>query len=104
MNTGSYNVKLDCGTQSLTGITANCTLSGTAWSETIGDIVFDRRVQYLTGGTLSGVVWTWIGEQSLSGIMLPLRRTELTDTDYTSVANHETQIDILFPHLYTTSG
>ena len=38
------HVSLDCGAQSLANLTAPCVLSGTGWSENIGDIIFDRRV------------------------------------------------------------
>lgn len=34
-STGVYQVSLDCGAQSLSTLTANCTLSGTGWSELI---------------------------------------------------------------------
>ena len=37
-STGTYQVSLNCGAQSLSTLTANCTLSGTGWSELIGDI------------------------------------------------------------------
>lgn len=35
MSTGSYSVAIDCGSQSLSSLTASCTLSGTAYSENI---------------------------------------------------------------------
>ncbi len=61
-DTGSYRVDFDCGAQSLANITIPCTLSGTAWSETIGDVSFDKKVLYYpTSGTLSGSILTHIG-------------------------------------------
>lgn len=64
---------LDCGVQSLDALDLPCTLSGVAFSETIGDIFFDRNVVFLPElGTLSGSVSTYIGEYSFSGIALPL--------------------------------
>ena len=73
LNTGTYVTRLDCWGQYLSGLTTNCTLSGSAWSETIGDIIFDRRSEYLpTSGTLSGKISTNIGDISLDTIMLPL--------------------------------
>ena len=72
-STGSYSVMLDCGVQSLDALNLPCTLSGVAFSETIGDIFFDRNVVFLPElGTLSGRVSTYIGEYSFSGIALPL--------------------------------
>ena len=38
---------LDCGVQSLDALNLPCTLSGVAFSETIGDIFFDRNVVFL---------------------------------------------------------
>ena len=43
--TGSYQVSLDCGGQSLNGLTTNCHLSGTGWSENVGDVGFSA-IQY----------------------------------------------------------
>ena len=37
---GSNQVSLDCGIQSITNLTANCTLTGTGWNENVGDIYF----------------------------------------------------------------
>lgn len=105
MNTGSYSTKLDCGAQYLSGLTSNCTLSGYAWSETIGDIVFDRRVQYIpTTGTLSGKISTYIGDISLDGVMLPLLPATLSGSTYTSMADHHTYIEVKNPQLYESSG
>lgn len=37
---GSNQVSLDCGIQSIANLTANCTLTGLGWSENVGDIDF----------------------------------------------------------------
>lgn len=34
-STGTYQVSLDCGAQYLTGLTLDCVLSGTGWSENV---------------------------------------------------------------------
>lgn len=34
-STGTYQVSLNCGAQYLTGLTTNCTLTGTGWSENV---------------------------------------------------------------------
>lgn len=58
---GTDRVKLDCGGQSLSALSAPCTLSGVAYSEIIGDVTFDRRVIFdpLTGN-LSGSATTYV--------------------------------------------
>ncbi len=104
-NTGTYMTRLDCGGQSLGSLSSNCTLSGYAWSETIGDIVFDRRLEYLrTTGTLSGKVMTNLGDVNLDGIMLPLLPASLSGSSYTGVADHRTPLEIANPSRYESNG
>lgn len=105
MNTGIYSTKIDCGAQPLNNLSSACTLSGSAWSETIGDITFDRRVQYIpTTGTLSGNVSTYIGDVSLSGVNLPLLRASLSGSSYTGMADHAKSLNIANPERYESSG
>lgn len=105
MGTGTYNTKLDCGAQSLSSLVSNCTLSGTAWSETIGDVIFDRRVQYNPAiGTLSGKVATYIGDISLNGVDLPLLRATFSGSSYTGMADHQTHLSIAHPEIYESTG
>ena len=42
--TGGNSVILDCGAQLINNLSSNCTLSGTGWSENIGDIIFDSVI------------------------------------------------------------
>ena len=85
-----YRVDIDCGVQSLASLTLPCFLSGTGWSETIGDIIFDKKVFYYPSTTtLSGTISTYMGVVSFSGIFLPLGPTVFTEGD-TSSANHMT--------------
>jgi hypothetical protein len=37
-STGTYQISLDCGAQSLSTLSTDCTLSGTGWSELVGDV------------------------------------------------------------------
>lgn len=105
MSTGSYTTRLDCGIQYLSWLTSNCILSGSAWSETIGDIVFDRRVEYMRDtGTLSGKISTLIGDVSLDGVILPLLPTTLSGSSYTGMADHQTHFEIGHPEIYESSG
>lgn len=89
-----YRVDLDCGTQLLSTLTLPCVLSGTGWSETIGDVVFDKKVFfYPTSGTLSGSIFTNIGTVSFSGVYLPLLRASFMEGT-TSQANHLTSLTL----------
>ena len=64
----------------LSDLSTSCTLSGTAWNENIGDIVFDRRVKFDPMTTLlSGTASTFIGEYSFSGVRLPLLPAEFIE-------------------------
>lgn len=88
----------------MSSLTNNCTLSGYAWSETTGDITFDRRVEYLrTTGTLSGKALTNLGDMSLDGILLPLLPTSLSGSTYTGVANHQTALEVANPSTYEST-
>lgn len=80
-DTGSYSVGLDCGLQLLSSLTTPCTLSGTAWGEMIGDVTFENgKVKYdpMTA-LLSGTMSTYVGDYSLSGIILPLLPAEFAE-------------------------
>ena len=85
-----YRVQLDCGIQLLDSLTLPCVLSGTGWSETIGDITFDKKLFYYpTDTTLSGTILTHIGVVAFSGIFLPIGPTFFLEGN-TSLANHTT--------------
>jgi hypothetical protein len=79
-STGSYSVSLDCGGQPLGTLTAPCILDGTAYSEMVGDVVFDRYVKYdPTTGLLSGTASTYVWVYDFSSIVLPLLPTEFVE-------------------------
>ena len=105
-NTGSYVTNLDCWSQYLSWLTSNCTLSGYAWSETIGDIVFDRRVEYLpANGTLSGKISTNMGDISLDTVILPLLPMNLAwVANFSPVANSGLSITLLNYLQFASSG
>lgn len=94
-NTWSYQVNFDCGTQSLSLLTTPCTLSGTAWGEMVGDVIFqDRKVSFdPKTALLSGTMSTYVGDYSLSGIILPLIPAGFTEWKTVS-ANHEATLTI----------
>lgn len=57
----------------------NCHLTGTGWSEMVGEIDFST-VEYVPNlGELSGAVSTYAGDISLSGIHLALYPAELNE-------------------------
>ena len=81
-STGTYQVALDCGAQPLSTLSSDCTLTGTGWSENVGDIYFSSGTTVTydhNTGLLSGSVITFVGGLSLSGIALPLRPIELKE-------------------------
>lgn len=100
-------VHMDCGSQSLSSLTSACTLSGTALSEMVGDIVFDgvqQKIQYLPdSGTLSGSITSYIGDFSLSGVRLPLRPVVFTDMSGTGIVSHTTHFTINDPDFYRST-
>ena len=57
---GSNQVSLDCGIQSIASLTANCTLTGTGWNENVGDIYFAGVVYNPGTGRLSGSAITFV--------------------------------------------
>lgn len=79
-DTGSYRVDFNCS-QSLSSLTTPCTLSGTAWGEMIGDVIFeDGKIQFDPyTALLSGTMSTYVGDYSLSGIILPLLSAEFSE-------------------------
>lgn len=94
-STGSYQVLLNCGVQSLGSLTSNCTLTGTGWSENVGDIYFSSgtTVTYdRTTGLLSGSVITFAGDLSLTGIILPIKPVELNETSM--IAHHNATLTV----------
>ncbi len=104
-DTGSYQVNLDCGAQYLTWLTTTCTLSGSAWGEMIGDIIFESGKVKFDPKTalLSGTMSTYIGDYSLSGIILPLIRAEFREGKTIST-NHETTLTISGSSRYASSA
>jgi hypothetical protein len=83
---GSSQVSLDCGGQPLSNLISDCTLTGTGWSENVGDIDFAGIVYHPTTGLLSGSAITFAWDISLTGIALPLIPVELDQTSL--VAHH----------------
>lgn len=101
-------VNLDCGIQSLSSLSTPCTLSGSAQSETIGDVIFDgntQKIQYLpSSGTLSWSISTNIGNFTLSGVFLPLLHAEFTDMSNSGVVDKAKSLSIKNPGMYMSSG
>lgn len=96
-STGSYQVGLNCGSQYLSGLTANCTLTGTGWSDTIGEIGFSG-VQFIPRSrTLSGSITSFVGNFDVSGIALPLGKAEFRWYDLMHdnlIANHGQELTL----------
>ncbi len=94
-STGSYQVSLNCGAQYLSGLTSNCTLTGTGWSENVGDIYFSSGTTITYDritGYLSGSVITFAGDLSLDGIILPLKPITLNEASM--IANHNATLTV----------
>lgn len=53
MSTGSFQVKLDCGAQSIGSLTTQCQFTGSGWAENIGEISFANIRYNPISGTLS---------------------------------------------------
>lgn len=103
-STGSYSVSLDCGIQSIDSLIAPCTLSGVAYGEMVGDVRFDRRVNFdPETGYLSGTASTYIGEYSFSGIILPLLPVSFLEGN-TVTADHMKQLSFSGGYRYHGPG
>ncbi len=100
-NSGSdYQVTLNCGTQDLTWLTTACHLTGTWWSEIVGDVDFSH-VDYIPSlGELSGSVVTFAGDISLSGIYLPLRKSEFNEDISSLVASPNISLSVSWATKY----
>ena len=99
-STGSYQVELDCGIQSLNSLSTPCILSGTGYGELIGDVMFDGYVLYHPDtGLLSGTASTWVWVYDFSGVSLPLRPAAFT-TGNSILANHQASLSVSGTILY----
>ncbi len=101
-STGSYQVWLDCGGQYLSGLTMNCTLTGTGWSENVWDIYFNSGTTVIYNpntGYLSGSAISFVWEIDLSGIILPLRPVAINEST-TLIANHNVTLSVSGAWLY----
>jgi len=95
MSSGIYEVWLDCGSSpDFSALPNICHLTGSGWSETIGELGFSGVEYISTTGILSWTLVTHVGNKSLSGIYLPLKPAHLsTDLDY-SMVNHNLTLSI----------
>lgn len=97
-STGWYQVWLDCGAQSNTSLSSNCTLTSTGWSENIGEIGF-AGIQYNPNtGLLEGSVTSNMWAIDLSGIALPLRPVIINESSI--IANKNTIILVSWAQMY----
>ncbi|MBX9809184.1 hypothetical protein K2X92_02220 [Candidatus Gracilibacteria bacterium] len=85
--TGADKVILDCGIQSISTLTTNCQLSGTGWSENIGDIVFDGVEYNPNTGLLEGTGSSNIGDIFFDNIALPLRPVIINESNLKAIHN-----------------
>ncbi len=53
MQTGSFQVSLDCGITPLSSLTTPCRLTGSGWAETIGELGFSGAEYIPATGMLS---------------------------------------------------
>ena len=67
-STGSYQVSMNCWSQYLSGLTSNCSLAGTGWSDLIGELDFSWVEFIPSSRTLSGNIKTFVGNFDVSGI------------------------------------
>jgi hypothetical protein len=95
LHTGSYSVGLDCGLQDINNLTSNCFLTGSGYSENIGELWFSGIIFSWTTLTLAGNMSTNFGDISLDGIILPFWRVFIANDFSTSTgANSSIFIDI----------
>ncbi len=98
---GSNQVSLNCGWQSLSNLGSNCTLAGTWWSENVGDIYFGSGTSITYNPTtwlLSGSALTFAWDIDLTGIALPLRPVTLNES--TLIANHIATLSVSGAWMY----
>lgn len=99
---GSNYVSLDCGTQYLTGLTVNCKLTGTGWSENIGDIGFSGVVYNPNTSKLVWKATSYAGDIDLTDIVLPLKWVTINETSF--IANSVMTLTISWAWMYEWSG
>ena len=44
MQTGSYQVSIDCGAQNINNLSSDCALTGSGWSELMGEVGFQSVI------------------------------------------------------------
>jgi hypothetical protein len=97
-STGGYQVWLDCGAQSITTLSTNCTLTNSGWSENIWEVGFTNAQYNPNTWLLEWKASSNMGDISLSGIALPLRPVIINESNI--IANHASQITLSWVWIY----
>ena len=98
-STGIYRVDLVCG-QPLASLTADCSITGTGYSEMIGDVVFSGAMFHHYSGELTGTMSTYIWDYALSGVRLPLLPIVFRGGN-TTQANHTSMLTLSWLSLHS---
>ncbi len=96
-STGSYQVNMNCWSQYLSGLTSNCSLAGTGWSDLIGELDFSWVEFIPSSRTLSGNIKTFVGNFDVSGISLPLGKVEFVENLNDLIVHHEHSLALKNP-------
>lgn len=100
MSSGAYQVRLDCGMQTLATLSTSCQFTGSGWSENIGEVGFANIRYNPSFGTLSGSLSSFAGEFDMSGISLPLLPVTLTESLTGMVVDHAKQLHVQGSSMY----
>ncbi len=100
LQTGSYQVAINCASMPLSDLTANCHLTGSGWAESIWELGFSW-VEYVPSlWVLSGTIRSFVWDLSLSGIFLPLKPSYLEQNLDKIPTNHEMLLFISWAFSY----
>ena len=91
-SSGSNQVWLSCS-EALSSLTSLCSLTGTGWSDNIGDIDFSAVKYNPTTGLLEWSLDTYVGDISVTGIALPIRPISLRESALSTDVNTALSID-----------
>ncbi len=95
LQTWSYQVWLDCWTSvDFSALPNICHLTGSGWSEMIGELGFSGAEYHSASGTLSGSIRSNFWEIPLEGIYLPLLPASFTVDMNNSVTKHDYTLTI----------
>jgi hypothetical protein len=101
LQTWSYQVWLDCGASvDFSALPNICHLTGSGWSEMIGELWFSGAEYHSASGTLSGTIRSNFWDIPLEGIYLPLLPASFTIDLNNSIAKHDHTLTISWSTKY----